>query len=105
MQPWAIGTGLIAANDSQSFALCQFGSILPIRETALAELSTRQIAENSDATGMEENESAAKSWWPHREACATGAGEQDGEGSRQRRKLFAAVWQESAEQKNDHTDH
>jgi hypothetical protein len=28
--------------------------------TALAELSTRQIAENSDATGMEENESAAK---------------------------------------------
>uniref|UniRef100_E6QJG9 23S ribosomal RNA G745 methyltransferase n=1 Tax=mine drainage metagenome TaxID=410659 RepID=E6QJG9_9ZZZZ len=23
MQPWAIGTGLIAANDSQSFALCQ----------------------------------------------------------------------------------
>ncbi|OCB01662.1 antirepressor [Acidithiobacillus ferrivorans] len=28
--------------------------------TALAELSTRQIAENSDATGMEENKSAAK---------------------------------------------
>jgi hypothetical protein len=28
--------------------------------TALAELSTRQIAESSDATGMSENESAAK---------------------------------------------
>jgi hypothetical protein len=28
--------------------------------TALAELSTRQIAESKDATGMEENESAAK---------------------------------------------
>jgi hypothetical protein len=28
--------------------------------TALAELSTRQIAESADATGMEENESAAK---------------------------------------------
>jgi hypothetical protein len=28
--------------------------------TALAELSTRQIAESMDATGMDENESAAK---------------------------------------------
>jgi hypothetical protein len=29
--------------------------------TALAELSTRQIAESTDATGMKENETAAKS--------------------------------------------
>ena len=29
--------------------------------TALAELSTRQIAESADATGMKENENAAKS--------------------------------------------
>jgi hypothetical protein len=28
--------------------------------TALAELSTRQIAESQDATGMEENEAASK---------------------------------------------
>lgn len=31
-----------------------------VRPTALAELSTRQIAEGADATGMAENEAAAK---------------------------------------------
>ena len=31
--------------------------------TALAELSTRQIAESTDATGMAENKTAAKTGW------------------------------------------
>lgn len=31
--------------------------------TALAELSTRQIAEANNATGMEENKKASKKWW------------------------------------------
>ena len=31
--------------------------------TALAELSTRQIAETTNATWMEENKIASKKWW------------------------------------------
>ena len=31
--------------------------------TALAELSTRQIAQSTDATGLKENKVASKKWW------------------------------------------
>ncbi len=42
--------------------------------TALAELSTRQIAENTNASGMEENKKAGKNWWWHCKKSTVRAG-------------------------------
>ena len=59
--------------------------------TALAELSTRQIAESVNATGMTENKTAAHTGGLHRQKSAAGAGSQNGAESRDARKLSAPV--------------
>ena len=47
--------------------------------TALAELSTRQISENVDATGMQQNQTAAKTGGAHRPSSSQSAGKPDRE--------------------------
>jgi len=58
--------------------------------TALAELSTRQIAESVEATGMVENTEAGKKGWEARQKCAPCAGTENRTERRDRRKLSAA---------------
>jgi hypothetical protein len=59
--------------------------------TALAELSTRQIAETTKAVGLPANKKAAKTGGQHLQTRTARIGKQDGAKGRHRRELLAAV--------------